>query len=278
MRFTTFCPAAVLCLAVGLCPGVHAADEKDVKNPLAGRPEAVTAGKKLFVEGCGGCHGPNGEGGRGPNLSKGDLVRGATDQHLYSAIRNGLPGTDMPPSRLPDEKIWQLVTFVRSLSAPAFEGVLAGKPESGEPVFFGKAGCSGCHTVRGRGGALGPDLSNIGRTRSLAQLRESLLDPDARITEGYRGVTVVTKDGRKIAGVARDNTNYAIQVLDAKGNLHLLAKRDLREVIFRKRSLMPGDYRQRLSSEQTQDLLAFLARQSVRQEVPNDVPGPKGDH
>lgn len=279
MRFTTFCPTAVLCLTVALCPAARAADEKDdVKNPLSGQPEAIAAGRKLFVEGCSGCHGPNGEGGRGPNLAKGDQVRGATDKHLYSAIRNGLPGTDMPPSRLPDEKIWQLVTFVRSLSAPAFESILPGKPEAGEPVFFGKAGCVNCHTIRGRGGALGPDLSNIGRTRSLTQLRESLLDPGARITEGFRGVTVVTKDGRKIAGVAKDNTNYAIQILDAKGNLHLLEKRDLREVVFRKGPLMPADYKQRLTPDEVQNVLAFLARQSVRQEVPGDVAGPKGDH
>ncbi|HZT32961.1 MAG TPA: c-type cytochrome [Bryobacteraceae bacterium] len=273
MRLHLLCVIAMACLAA------WAADDKgDAKNPLAGQPEAIAAGKKLFVEGCSGCHGPNGEGGRGPNLAKGDLIRGATDAHLFSAIRNGVPGSDMPPFRMPDEKIWQLVTFIRSLSAPAYESTAPGNPEAGGALFFGQSGCVQCHTIRGRGGVLGPDLSNIGRTRSYAQLREALLDPDAHPTEGFRGVSVLTKDGRTISGVAKDNTNYSIAVLDAQGNLHLLWKKDLREVTFHQKSLMPHDYKQRLSRDQMQDLLAFLGRQSVRVDVPGDEAGPKGDH
>ena len=71
--------------------------------------------------------------------------------------------------------------------------------------------------------------------RSFRQLRESLLDPDAHIADGYGGVTVVTKTGRTISGVARDNTNYAIQILDAHGDIHRLLKADLREVVFQQR-------------------------------------------
>ncbi len=272
MRLSLFC-------LIAFCLAAHAADEKeDKKNPLAGQPEAIVAGKKLFVETCSGCHGPNGEGGRGPNLTKGDLVRGATDGRLFSSIHDGIPGTDMPPTHLPDEKIWQLVTFVRSLSAPAYEAIMPGDPEAGRAVFLGKGGCANCHAIRGRGGALGPDLSNVGRTRAVAQLREGLLDPDAHIADGFTGVSVTTRDGRKISGVAKDNTNYAIQILDAQGNLHLLWKKDLREVVFHKKSLMPDNYKQRLSATEVQNVLAFLGRQSMRVEVAGDTAGPKGDH
>ena len=273
MRPTLFLLLALSSIAA------RAADEKEEKkNPLAGQPEAIAAGKKVFVETCSGCHGPNGEGGRGPNLAKGDLVRGATDMHLFSTIHDGVAGSDMPPTRLPDDKIWQLVTFVRSLSAPAFENTAPGDAQAGGEIFFGKGGCVKCHAIRGRGGAIGPDLSNIGRLRSFQQLREALLDPDAHIVDGYRSVSVTTRDGRIIAGVAKDNTNYSIQILDARGDLHLLSKKDLREVVFHKKSLMPADYGKRLSAAEIQDVLLFLSRQSMRQDAPGESGGPKGDH
>jgi PQQ-dependent dehydrogenase (methanol/ethanol family) len=250
-------------------------DKEDLKNPLAGQAGAIAAGKKLYVEGCSGCHGPTAEGGRGPNLAQGDQIRGATNRHLMSVLTEGVKGSDMPPSGLPNDKVWQVIAYLRNLTAVAFDSMAAGDVQAGSGLFFGKAGCATCHTIRGRGGFPGPDLTNIGRVRSFRQLRESLLDPDAQIAEGYGGVTVTTKSGETISGVARDNTNYAIQLLDSRGGLHRLLKADLREVGFRKSSLMPGDFKQRLSSMEIENLLAFLGRQSIRDStavVQNAVP------
>src|ERR1017187_2171072 len=151
----------------------------------------------------------------GPNLAQGDQIRGATNRHLLSVITDGVKGSDMPPSGLPSDKVWQIVAYLRNLTAVAFDSMAAGDVQAGSALFFGKAGCANCHKIRGRGGFPGPDLSNIGRVRSFRQLRESLLDPNAQIAEGYGGVTVTTKSGQTISGVARDNTNYAIQILDA---------------------------------------------------------------
>jgi alcohol dehydrogenase (cytochrome c) len=170
----------------------------------------------------------------------------------------------MPPFPLPLEQIWQIVAFLRNLTAVAFDSLAPGDVSAGAALFSGKAGCSECHMIRGRGGYLGPDLSNIARTRSFRQLRESLLDPDAEITEGYRGVTVTCTSGQKISGVARDDTNYALVILDAHGDLHRLLKTDLRDIAFRKTSLMPHDFAQRLRPAELEDLLAFLGRQSMR--------------
>lgn len=259
MRFLFAC---LLSVSLFFC---QAPDEKeDLKNPAAGKPEAIAAGKKLYLETCSGCHGPTAEGGRGPNLAQGDQVRSATNRHLVSVIKDGVKGSDMPPSHLPDEKVWQIIAYLRDLTSVAFDSTAPGDQRAGRSLFFGKAGCANCHTIRGRGGYPGPDLSNIARTRSYTQLRESLLDPDAHISDGYGGVTVTTKTGREISGVARDNTNYAIVILDAKGQLHRLWKRDLRTVVFHKRSLMPHGYKRQLSSGELQDLLAFLGRQSMR--------------
>jgi cytochrome c oxidase cbb3-type subunit 3 len=234
------------------------------RNPFAGKPEAALAGKKLFANSCSGCHGANGEGGRGPNLAEGRRIRRLFDKALFDSIRSGVPGTDMPPANLPDDQIWQLVEFVRDLSAPAYESRLPGDPDAGAALFVGKGHCDGCHMIRGRGGFLGPDLTDIGAERTGPQLRESILKPSARIVEGYEAVTVTAHDGAKISGVARNNDDYSIQILDAKGHLHLLSKSDLRDVVFRKGSLMPADYGQSFTPEELVDLIAFLGRQSVR--------------
>jgi PQQ-dependent dehydrogenase (methanol/ethanol family) len=221
-------------------------------------------GKKLYLEGCSGCHGPTAEGGRGPNLAQGDQIRGATNRHLMSVIAEGVKGSDMPPSGLPNDKIWQVIAYLRNLTAVAIDSMAPGDVQAGRALFFGTAGCANCHTIRGLGGYPGPDLSNIGRVRSFRQLRESLLHPNAQIAEGYGGVTVTTKSGQTISGVARDNTNYAIQILDARGEIHRLLKADLREVTFRHDSLMPADFKQRLSPAEIENILAFLGGQSIR--------------
>src|SRR5580700_3338988 len=105
------------------------------RNPFAGQPEAVAAGRKLFATSCSACHGANGEGGRGPNLTTGRAVRRLNDKGMFTTSRSGVPGTDMPPTNLPDDETWRLVAFVRDLSAPAYESQVPGDVEAGAAVF-----------------------------------------------------------------------------------------------------------------------------------------------
>src|SRR5260370_37834062 len=106
-------------------------------------------------------------------------MRGLRDWALFASSKSGVAGTDMPPSNLPDDQVWRLVAFVRDLSAAAYESKVAGDAEAGASIFFGKGGCSGCHMIRGRGGFIGPELTDIGTLRPLTQLRGSLLKPSA---------------------------------------------------------------------------------------------------
>lgn len=243
----------------------HVGSPDEVKShPAIGDPQAIAAGKNLFATSCAACHGPGGEGGRGPNLHERGSWHPLQEKDLFLTIKNGVAGADMPPTRLPDEKIWQIVAFVRSLTAPAIETQPPGDPAAGEALFWGSAGCSSCHRIRGRGGLLGPDLSNIGALRSAEKLRQAILDPDADGFRGYTGVEAVLADGRTITGVARNRTNYSVQILDGEGGVHLLQAGEIRRLRFSRHSPMPRDYAQRLDAGQIRDLVAFLARQSVR--------------
>ena len=166
----------------------------------------------------------------------------------------------MPPFALSDTQIWQLVSFIRNLNATAIDQEVSGDSTAGQALFFGSANCSECHMIRGRGGLLGPDLSNVASTRSVESILESLKVPSALVEPGYAGVSVVTMDGRRISGILKNESNYSIQILDAGGNFHSFLKKELKELVRRKKSLMPDPS---LSDSELQNLLAFLSRQSL---------------
>lgn len=87
-----------------------------LKNPYEGQPEAVAAGQKLYAEHCAECHGPDGRGlERAANLHS-TIIQDAPSGVLFWALRNGRIRKGMPSwSRLPDEQLWQMVSFIKTL-------------------------------------------------------------------------------------------------------------------------------------------------------------------
>lgn len=242
----------------------HDASKEGKKNPAMGNPQSIAAGQQLFAKSCIGCHGPTGQGGRGPNLRQRGSWHPLEDEDLFKLVKNGVPGADMPATNLPDEQIWQVAAFVRSLTAPAFSSPPMGNVAAGETLYWGKAGCSNCHRILGRGGMLGPDLSNIGALKAVEDIRESVVDPDADGFPRHKAVTITMKDGSTIKGVAKNRTNYSIQVQEAQGALRLLQMADVKELSIGDHSPMPRNYKERLSKQELDDLIAYLSRQSVR--------------
>jgi cytochrome c oxidase cbb3-type subunit III len=254
------------CLAAGL--PLAAQHEKQVdKTKFIGDVKAIEAGSVLFANGCAACHGADGHGGRGPNLRERVFWHPVDDETLYKAIEKGIAG-GMPPANLPEEQNWQVVAFVRSLTSPAFENNVPGDAKAGEELFWGKAGCGGCHRIQGRGGSLGPDLTNVGAMRALPQLRDSVLDPDSEITTGYESVAVTLKNGTSLRGVARNRTNYSLQLQDKDGNLRLLSMNDVSKITLTKGSIMPRDLARRFDAPAIDNLVAYLSRQSLRPAEP----------
>src|SRR5262245_4891627 len=215
---------AVALLAVPLL-AQHGRYLSDSKHPSIGNPAAIAAGAKLFSGSCAGCHGPDGGGGaRGPNLVRRSLWHPLSDDAIFQVIRNGVPGTDMPPTKLGDDQTWNLVAFIHALTGPASSNSVPGDPAAGKTVDWGnKAGCSGCHSIRGQGGRMGPDLTNVGGTRPLAVIRESIVEPAKDLFYlGNEAATVLFKNGQTLSGVAKNRSNYSLQLVDTKGILHLI--------------------------------------------------------
>ncbi|HTM48598.1 MAG TPA: c-type cytochrome [Bryobacteraceae bacterium] len=219
----------------------------------------LAAGEKLFQNHCALCHGPKGEGGRGPMLTQAKLSRAPDDAALVKVINNGIRGTEMPGAgSMSDREVQQTAAYVRSLGKISQKPV-PGNPAHGAEIYKTKGNCAGCHAIKGEGGISGPELTNIGSRRSAAYLRESLLDPQAALPDGYLLTTVVTNTGQTVNGIRLNEDSFSIQIRDDAGRSYSFWKHEVSKIDKqRKKSPMPS-YKGQLSDEEVTDLVAYLA-------------------
>ncbi len=180
---------------------------------FAGR--SIEAGAIVFREGCSECHGDYGEGGpRAPALNSRDFFDnritdldfpGTMEAYLELTIAGGRPAQSAGswPQNMPtwsvdfggplrNDQIKNVVDYImnweeeapdRDADAPVLaEG---DTPEERGASLFQAMACGGCHIVNGEGGAVGPDLTNVYAEQGEDYVRESILDPEAAIAEGF---------------------------------------------------------------------------------------------
>jgi putative heme-binding domain-containing protein len=219
-------------------------------------PQEIARGKTLFEAQCAYCHGADGDGGRGANLARPALRRAPTDEALFRVVNRGIPGTGMPGNAMSARETWQVVAFVRSLGRVKREP-LPGDAARGAQVYE-TVGCAACHTIHGRGGPMGPDLTDIGARSSPAYLRRAIVDPQTDVPSGFKQIRAVTRDGRRIVGVRVNEDPFSIQFRDAGGTLYSFFKEELAELATDDgRTAMPS-FRERLEPTALDNLVAYL--------------------
>jgi len=252
-------------LAVAQTPRPAPQQADVANNPFANDPRAPQQGAALFDRTCSGCHGPGATGGRGPALASGVFAHGGSDNELFTTIRSGVPGTQMPSfSALPSDDVWRLVTYIKSLSGQTGSlGVATGDAASGQTVFFGKGGCTSCHEINGRGADLAADLSAEGakpvgaiKTGVLHQIRR-------RFPPMPHFADVVTVDGKSLHGLVRNEDAFFIQLEMTDGSWTTLDKKNVRSVTDTG-SALPTDTATKLSAKEIDDVVAFLAQHKAR--------------
>ena len=252
--------AACSLMLLGISGAAQTPSEKEIpeKNPFDSAAD-VAAGRQYFVGHCALCHGPEGEGGRGINLTAGRYRMGASDRELFRTIQKGVPESEMPGTSLSENEIWRIVAFVRRLATAGADEKAPGDPAAGKLAYEGKGLCASCHVVGdGGGGRLGPELSEVGLRRSLKFLRESITNPGAYIADDFRTVTVLTRTDEPITAIKLNEDDYSIQVRDVRENLRSFLKSDLKEVKRETRSLMPA-YGSTLSPAEIENVVAYLS-------------------
>jgi mono/diheme cytochrome c family protein len=91
-------------------------------NPFGGQPEALGAGKKVFLDHCAKCHGEDGEGRRKKPSLRTSRVQHATDGEIFWLLKNGNLKKGMPTwSSIPEPTRWQIIAYVKSLGTSIFQ-------------------------------------------------------------------------------------------------------------------------------------------------------------
>jgi mono/diheme cytochrome c family protein len=112
---------------LGQQPGA-ASSSAQIQNPVAATPKSIDSGRQLYQRYCRPCHGEEARGDgpqapkdiHPPNLADAEWKYGSTDGEIFRNIRDGIgPAFDMKPmkSRLTADETWNIVNYLRSLSA-----------------------------------------------------------------------------------------------------------------------------------------------------------------
>ena len=186
-------------------------------------PAPVARGERIFAQSCsvGYCHGVAGAAGRGPRL------RGRTfaKDYLYSVIRDGIPSSAMPAwkDRLKDDDIRAVIAYVMSLAtatdaAPPANPMPPGVGPASQPLFNGppqaargralfsdpvRENCAVCHSVGGRGIAIGPELTTA----------SALLKP-IHSTESRHVLTASLQSGEHFPALLVSRTDDEVRLYD----------------------------------------------------------------
>ncbi len=130
-----------------------------------------------------------------------------------------------------------------------------GDAAKGRELF--KVTCAICHTLKGEGAKIGPDLTGYERD-NLDFMLPAIVDPSLGIREEYTLYNLTTKDGQVLAGFVSENTPQFVTLLDAAGNKTKFAREDIKSLVASPTSLMPEGLLNAFGPEQTRDLFTYL--------------------
>jgi len=269
---------AFCAIAIGLLLAGAAVAELCAQNPAAGNADgpARQAAKATFESVCAGCHGLDGHGGeRGPDIvSRREVVR-KSDADVVAVLKEGKVSAGMPAfGRYGEKQLWALVAYLRSLQGGGQQKTLAGDPIAGKTLFSGKAKCSECHMVEGKGGFFASDLSAYANLKTADDLRAAIVARNMNRDPRTGPVRATLADRTVLTGMPRNEDNFSLQLLTPDGTLHLLNKATIVELTRLGRSAMHSDYGRTLSASEIDNLIGFLQQvassRSEKQPVRND--------
>jgi len=226
-------------------------------------------GARRFLQFCAGCHGTDGKGGdKAASLATSESVRSRSDEDLFRIVHDGTKEGMPPFAQIGGTNIRAVVHFLRMLegksasNSDAADTAVKGNISSGRSLYFGKAKCSTCHMMQGKGGFIASDLTSYGRNRNADAILQAITTPDSQLVPSSRVVTVMIRNGPSLTGVLRNEDNFALDLQTEDGQYHLLARSDLTDMHYTDHSLMQRNYGTLLSPEELNDVASFLIAES----------------
>ncbi len=154
---------------------------------------------------------------------------------------------------------WAPVSTDPATAAPVtVPDLTGGDPERGRTIFRGdQSRCAQCHSFRGEGGLVGPDLTNIA-AKGPADIYRSIAAPSAVIEPDFTTYTVATRDGQVLSGVARAEGPDGVRVTDTNARTTTVRRDRIQEMRPSATSIMPPGLAAALGDSAVRDLIAYL--------------------
>lgn len=137
---------------------------------------------------------------------------------------------------------------------------IKGNTADGKRIFV-QQGCTACHSLTKDEVMKGPFMGQIGSIMSRKQIAESILKPNASISQGFSSVAITTKDGKGVMGFVTGESADKITLRDITGALHNVNTKDIKTREELKTSIMPPGLANSLSYEEFASLITFLFQQ-----------------
>jgi len=147
-----------------------------------------------------------------------------------------------------------------SARTPNSDVLDGGDAKAGKEIFFERldVACARCHTVKDKGGVVGPPLTKVGGERTKEQILESILLPNKVIVQGYGQLMLKLDNDAIEVGRVEKETETELLLVQGDGSKKTIAKSAIRA---RKEGLsaMPEDISKALSRNDLRDLVAYLS-------------------
>lgn len=137
---------------------------------------------------------------------------------------------------------------------------IKGDAALGKSLFISQ-GCLACHSIEKGQPLKGPFMGQIGSILSRDQITESILKPNASISQGFASVQLMTNDGKFYMGFVTAESANELTIRDIAGNATKLEKKNIKERKELENSMMPGGLANSLSFEELASLVTYLSLQ-----------------
>jgi len=175
-------------------------------------------------------------------------------EHRDEAIAARAKELEKSAGRAPNPDKQKLLA---SLSAAAAK---QGDAKLGALVF--EKNCQVCHTIEGKGGQVGPDLTGIG-ARPKADILAEIIDPNRSVEGTYRQWIVEDKSGDVLYGRLLSENATSIEIIDAQAQKHVIQRKDIKKLRASDLSVMPEGFEQIGEGDLTH-LLEFISASKVK--------------
>ena len=137
---------------------------------------------------------------------------------------------------------------------------LPGDPVKGKGIFTSQ-GCFACHSINKGEKMKGPFMGQIGSIMNREQIAESILKPDASISQGFASVMITAKGDKTYMGFITEETATKVVMRNIVGEVFNIKATDILSRKEMDSSMMPAGLANSLSYEELASLVTFLSQQ-----------------